>query len=90
MAILRAIGRAAHDDSKLFIIEGVILEDQVDPRASTLDIVMLAVTGGRERTAAAFGTLFAHAGFCLDRVIPTASPMRIVEARPLPNPDMET
>jgi C-methyltransferase len=90
LAILRAIRSAAHDDSRLLIIEGVIPEDQTDPRAATLDIIMLTVTGGRERTPAAFGTLLARAGLCLDRVIPTASPMRIIQARPLPPSDMET
>jgi C-methyltransferase len=90
LAILRAIRSAAHDDSRLLIIEGVIPKDQTDPRAATLDIIMLTVTGGRERTPAAFGTLLARAGLCLDRVIPTASPMRIIQARPLPPSDMET
>jgi C-methyltransferase len=90
VTILSAIRHAAHDDSRLLVIEGVIPEDRADPRAATLDIIMLTVTGGRERTAAAFEMLFAHAGFCLDAIIPTASPMRIVQARPLPTSDMET
>lgn len=38
VAILRTIRRAAHDSSRLLIIEGVIPEEQADPRASTLDI----------------------------------------------------
>jgi O-methyltransferase domain len=67
---------------KLLIIEGVIHEDQADPRAGTLDIVMLTVTGGRERTAAAFSALLEKAHFLFDRVITTASPMWIVAARP--------
>jgi C-methyltransferase len=83
IAILRAIRRAAHDDSRLLIIEGVIPEEQPDPRASVLDIVMLTVTGGRERTTNEFSALFERARFCLDKVITTASPMRIVEARPV-------
>jgi hypothetical protein len=44
---------------------------------------MLAVTGGRERTAHELSALFERAHFRLDKVIPTASPMRIVEARPV-------
>lgn len=82
VAILRSIRRAAHDGSRLLVIEGVIPDEEPDQRASTLDIVMLTLTGGRERTASAFGSLFEPASFCLERVIATASPMRIIEARP--------
>jgi hypothetical protein len=45
---------------------------------------MLTVSGGRERTADQLSTLFDRAGFELAEVITTASPMRIVEARPSP------
>ncbi|HET9116640.1 MAG TPA: methyltransferase [Pseudonocardiaceae bacterium] len=83
VAILRAIRRAAPAGSRLLIIEGVIPEEQPDPRASVLDIVMLTVTGGRERTTNEFSALFERAGFCLDKVVGTASPIRIVEARPV-------
>jgi hypothetical protein len=52
------------------------------PRVGTLDIVMLTVTGGRERTAAAFSALLEQAHFPFNRLITTISPMRIIEARP--------
>jgi O-methyltransferase len=78
--ILNAVRRAAHDSSTLLVIEGVLAEPDVDPRARTLDLVMLAVTGGRERTAKEMGALLERSGFRLDRVLDTASPMRVVEA----------
>jgi hypothetical protein len=81
IAILTAIRRAAPADSTLLIVEGVIPEGRTDPRAVTLDIIMLTITGGRERTAAQFSALLDRAGFHFNRVIDTASPMRIVEAR---------
>jgi C-methyltransferase len=81
--ILRAIRRAAHDGARLLIIEWIISEEQPDPRASVLDIVILTVTGGRERTTNELSVLFERARFCLDKVIATANPMRIVEARPI-------
>ncbi len=80
VAILSAIRRAAQADSTLLIIEGVLPEDHKDPRAATLDLIMLTVTGGRERTASQLSALLEQAGFRLDRVTETASPMRIVEA----------
>ena len=42
--------------------------------AKVLDIIMLTVTGGRERTRVEYQTLFEAGGFRLDRVIPTARP----------------
>jgi len=45
-----------------------------------LDIAMLVVTGGRERTEAEYRELFDAAGFRLTRVLPTPSLMSVVEA----------
>jgi len=45
-----------------------------------LDINMLVLTGGRERTSDEFASLFADSGWRLSRVIPTPSPYSIVEA----------
>lgn len=82
VAILSAIRRAAQADSALLIIEGVLPEDHNDPRAATLDLIMLTVTGGRERTATDLEQLLQRAGWGLNRVVETDSPMRIVEAVP--------
>ncbi len=45
-----------------------------------VDIEMLVVAGARERTADEYGRLFDHAGFRLNRVVDTVSPLSIVEA----------
>ena len=81
VAILTALRRAAPPDATVLVIEGVLPEDRLDPRAQTLDIIMLTVTGGRERTPAGLGALFEQAGWQLGTVTDTAGPMRIVEAR---------
>jgi len=47
-----------------------------------LDLHMLVMLGGRERTAAEYEVLFQAAGFALARVIPTATGQSIVEAVP--------
>ncbi len=47
-----------------------------------LDVEMLVAAGGRERTQAEYSALFAAAGMCLDRIIPTRSPIRLLEASP--------
>ena len=78
--ILRAIRRAANPGATVLIVEGVLPEDEPDPRAHTLDVIMLAITGGRERTARQLETLLRAADMRLTNVIQTHGPMRIVEA----------
>jgi C-methyltransferase len=79
-AILGAIRRAADPGAKALIIETIIPEGDIDPTVQTLDIIMLCVTGGRERTAKQLGELLASAGFRLSNVIQTSGALRIVEA----------
>jgi hypothetical protein len=43
---------------------------------------MMLPPGGRERTEAEFAALFSAHGFELTRVVPTESPLAVVEARP--------
>ena len=47
-----------------------------------MDVNMLVVTGGRERTADEFAALFARAGLAAGRVVPTGSRISIIEAFP--------
>lgn len=64
----------------------VILLEQVVPGpgqphfSKLLDLVMLTFPGGRERTAEEFKGLFAKAGFRLTRIVPTESPLSVIEA----------
>ena len=80
VAILSAIADAAADDARVLVLEP-ILPDEPDPGALTIDVLMLAITGGRERTATQLDDLFHAAGLHLTRVIGTASRLRIAEAR---------
>jgi hypothetical protein len=43
---------------------------------------MLITLGGRERTATEYERLLASAGLVLTKVVPTASPMSVIEAIP--------
>jgi C-methyltransferase len=79
-AILGAIRRAAPPGAKVLVIENVLSDDQPDQRGHTLDIIMLAMTGGKERTESQLADLFDSAGFQGVTGTPTAGPMRIVEA----------
>jgi hypothetical protein len=46
-----------------------------------VDLEMLIAAAARERTAAEYGRLLERAGFHLTRVVETASPFSVVEAR---------
>lgn len=87
--LLRAVLQAVPDASGvLFDLPGVI--DTVDAPGErfavhagdflTLDVIMLAITGGRERTSAEFDQLLASVGFRATGTLPTPSPLRSVEA----------
>jgi hypothetical protein len=81
VAILSAVRKAAPAGARVLIIECVLDEARPDPRAHTLDIIMLTVPGGRERTPRQLQVLLEQAGFELERVIPTSGPISVVEAR---------
>lgn len=78
--ILKTTRRAMTGGSTLLIIERVLDAQNTSSEATHTDIHMLVMTGGRERTAAEFQTLLAASDFDLMRVIPTGSPVHIIEA----------
>lgn len=79
-AILSAVRRAATPGATVLIIEAVADDDVLDPVVRTLDVIMLAITGGRERTSAELDQLLGAAGFRTVGTVPTPGPLRIVEA----------
>ena len=50
---------------------------------NTMDLVMLTITGGKERTIDDHRKLLAATGFQLNRVIPVSTEIMIVEALPM-------
>jgi hypothetical protein len=74
------VRRAAPPHARVLIIETLVPEAPGPHFGKTLDIIMLAVTGGRERTAARYAALLAAAGLRLRRVLPTRTEYSIVEA----------
>jgi hypothetical protein len=78
--ILQNIRRVMNEDGKVLIVEMVVPESNEPSPAKGLDLVMLTVEGGKERTEKEYRDLLAAAGLNLTRVIPTRSPFSIVEA----------
>ena len=79
--------RAAMAAHSVLLLGEQILDPEPAPghaAAYLIDIQMMAMFGrARTRTEAEFQHLLAESGFSLSRLIPTASPLSIVEARPL-------
>jgi C-methyltransferase len=79
--ILSNIRRSAPDHAVVLIVETVLDDERGRDPARTLDILMLALTGGRERTPTEYAALLGRAGLELTRVIPTGGGVQLVEAR---------
>ena len=67
-------------DSRLLLIERVIGEPNDADEAKLFDISMLAMLGGRERTAEEYRTLLKSAGLRMIRTLATVSPHSLIEA----------
>lgn len=80
LSILRNCRRAIASNGRLLIIEAVLPEGDTPHHGKLMDLLMLTVTGGVERTASEFSALLAAAGFCLKSVVAAGTHQNIVEA----------
>src|SRR5439155_9084556 len=82
--ILSNCRKAMGENGRLLVVERIIPERLeptfVDQRATLMDLNMLVLSGGRERTEAEFGGLFESAGFTLERLFPNSSGLNVIEA----------
>jgi hypothetical protein len=81
--ILACCRRAMQRPARLLLIESIVEPGNDLSLAKVFDLVMLAVTGGMERTEAEYRELCAAAGFRLTRVVPTPAGIHVIEAAPL-------
>jgi hypothetical protein len=78
--ILRNCRKAVNPGGKLLLVELVIAPGNAADFAKVIDLEMLAIASGQERTEVEYRQLLAGAGWRLTRVIPTKSPTQIIEA----------
>jgi hypothetical protein len=85
VAILRTCRRAMAGSARLLLVEAELPERAADhPAAIRMDLHMLTLLGGRERTRAEYAGLLAQADLRLTAVVPAdpVSGVHVFEARP--------
>ena len=80
IAILKNIKSSAQANAKVLILEGVVQPDARNSFLLDLDIEMLVMTTGRERTRKEWDTVISGAGMRLARVVQAGAWSSIVEA----------
>jgi len=80
--ILSNCRRAVPNDGALLLVEFGLAEGNEPSPGKIVDVAMLVLTGGRERTTDQYRELLGGAGFRLNRVVPTPTGMVVIEALP--------
>jgi hypothetical protein len=78
IALLTRVRKIAGPDARLMVVESVIPETPEFDMGKWMDLNMMVMATGRERTVAEFHDLFDQAGFVLEQIVPTPSPLSIV------------
>ena len=80
-AVLSCCHRSVSRGARLLIVDHALDDRPESAFAKFLDLEMLVLTpGGRERTREELSALLGRSGFELSRVLPTASPVSVIEA----------
>jgi hypothetical protein len=80
--ILRSVRDAIRPDAAILLVEQVIPNHDREFLGKWADLEMLLCLAGRERTAGEYRDLLAGAGFEMTRVVQTAAPFSLIEAKP--------
>jgi hypothetical protein len=80
--ILKRCRQAMTRAGRVLLVEAVIPSGNEPHAGKIMDFVMLTALGGQERTSDQYVELLREGGFCLSAVVPTGSPMSIIEGRP--------
>ncbi|MEU9454094.1 methyltransferase [Streptomyces sp. NPDC048277] len=79
--ILATIRKAAAAGATLLVVENVLPDERPSPAALAMDVMMLALTRGRERTEGELSVLLEDGGFRLTGMTETSGALRIAEAK---------
>lgn len=81
LTILRHIHQAMKADGKLLLVESVIPPGNEPSFGKLLDLTMMVVPGGAERTEVEYRKLYEAAGFRLTKIVPTRAEVSVIEGR---------
>jgi len=82
VTLLRNCRQALPEDGRVLIVEMVVQPGNDPSPAKMFDITMMVAEGGQERTESEHDRLLRAAGLRLSRIVPTPSPVSVVEAVP--------
>ena len=83
LKILDNIKKVLPENGKLLLAEAVVPEAGEPHFSKFFDLIMLVMTGGRERTEKEWRELLDRAGYKIERIIPTESFLSIIETVPV-------
>jgi hypothetical protein len=81
--ILRNCRDSIPHDGVLLLVEYCLDEPDSAPLAQAVDLIMMTVTGGRERNLLEYRSLLSDANFQISRAIPISGHLQIIEAFPV-------
>jgi len=79
--ILRNVHQAMGKEGRLLLVEGVIPPGNDPYFGKLLDLTMLVIPGGKERTDEEYRKLYEAAGFRLTRIVPTRGEVSVIEGK---------
>ncbi|MEM8550644.1 MAG: methyltransferase [Verrucomicrobiota bacterium] len=82
LKILQGIRRAMPHNARLLVIEMIMPDEPSHGAIALLDLAMMVLFGGKERTEAEYEALLNKAGLRLERTIPTGGLFSLLEAVP--------
>lgn len=78
-SILQNVWEAMKDGGRLLVLESIIPPGNEPFFGKWLDLTMMLIPGGQERTEKEYRKLFEDAGFELSRIVPTSTEVSIIE-----------
>jgi len=78
--ILKAVRRSARPGAKLLLLETIVPENNALDWSKMLDVHMLTLLGGKQRTRQEFEALLSAADFTFEREIDTGAGISLIEA----------
>ena len=82
LQILRNVRAVIQPGGKLLLVEMVPTEDNEPHSGKLVDLWLMLLVGGKERTPGQYADLLSRADFKLERVVETAAAVSIIEAIP--------